>query len=94
MNEEMVRKYAPMLTAGNTPIGNPGDTGTGIMMGMSVGAAAINVNISFDPGLGGTECQGGIETGDRFVRISSQHPGVACLIVQGRTSVNVAGLFS
>jgi succinate dehydrogenase/fumarate reductase flavoprotein subunit len=47
MNEEMVRKYAPMLTAGNTPIGNPGDTGTGILMGMSVGAAAINMHEGF-----------------------------------------------
>lgn len=47
MNEEMVRKYAPMLTAGNTPIGNPGDTGTGIMMGMSVGGAAINMHEGF-----------------------------------------------
>jgi succinate dehydrogenase/fumarate reductase flavoprotein subunit len=47
MNEEMVRKYAPMLTMGNTPIGNPGDTGTGIMMGMSVGGAAINMHEGF-----------------------------------------------
>jgi 3-oxo-5alpha-steroid 4-dehydrogenase len=47
MNEEMVRKYAPMLTTGNTPIGNPGDTGTGIMMGMSVGGAAINMHEGF-----------------------------------------------
>ncbi len=47
MNEEMVRKYAPKLTAGNTPIGNPGDTGTGIMMGMSVGGAAINMHEGF-----------------------------------------------
>ena len=47
MNEEMVRKYAPMLTAGNTPIGNPGDTGTGIMMGMSVGGAAVNMHEGF-----------------------------------------------
>jgi succinate dehydrogenase/fumarate reductase flavoprotein subunit len=47
MNEEMVRKYAPMLTGGNTPIGNPGDTGTGIMMGMSVGGAAINMHEGF-----------------------------------------------
>lgn len=47
MNEEMIKKYAPMLSAGNTPIGNPGDTGTGIMMGMSVGAAAINMHEGF-----------------------------------------------
>lgn len=47
MNEEMVRKYAPMLTAGNTPIGNPGDTGVGILMGMAVGGAAINMHEGF-----------------------------------------------
>jgi 3-oxo-5alpha-steroid 4-dehydrogenase len=47
MNEEMIAKYAPMLTAGNTPIGNPGDTGTGIQMGMSVGGAAINMHEGF-----------------------------------------------
>ena len=47
MNEEMVQKYAPMLTAGTGPIGNPGDTGTGIQMGMSVGGAAINMHEGF-----------------------------------------------
>jgi succinate dehydrogenase/fumarate reductase flavoprotein subunit len=47
MNEEMVQKYAPMLTKGNTPIGNPGDTGTGIEMGMAVGGAAINMHEGF-----------------------------------------------
>jgi succinate dehydrogenase/fumarate reductase flavoprotein subunit len=47
MNEEMLKKYAPMLTAGTQPIGNPGDMGTGIMMGMSVGAAAINMHEGF-----------------------------------------------
>jgi len=47
MNEEMVAKYAPMLTRGNMPIGNPGDTGTGIQMGMAVGGAAINMHEGF-----------------------------------------------
>lgn len=47
MNAEMVARYAPKLTRGNAPIGNPGDTGTGIMMGMSVGAAAINMHEGF-----------------------------------------------
>ncbi len=47
MNDEMVKKYAPKLTAGNEAIGNPGDTGTGIMMGMSVGGAAINMHEGF-----------------------------------------------
>ena len=47
MNDEMVRKYAPMLTAGTEHIGNPGDTGSGILMGMAVGAAAINMHEGF-----------------------------------------------
>jgi succinate dehydrogenase/fumarate reductase flavoprotein subunit len=47
MNEEMLQKYAPMLTAGTEPIGNPGDMGTGILMGLSVGGAAINMHEGF-----------------------------------------------
>lgn len=47
MNDEMIQKYAPMLTAGNSAIGNPGDTGSGIMMGMAVGGAAINMHEGF-----------------------------------------------
>jgi 3-oxo-5alpha-steroid 4-dehydrogenase len=47
MNEDMLQKYAPKLSAGTEPIGNPGDTGTGIQMGMSVGGAAINMHEGF-----------------------------------------------
>ncbi|WP_101757832.1 FAD-dependent oxidoreductase [Oceanicoccus sp. KOV_DT_Chl] len=47
MNEEMLKKYAPQLLRCNSPIGNPGDTGTGIMMGMGVGGAAINMHEGF-----------------------------------------------
>lgn len=47
MNEEMVARYAPKLTTGTQPIGNPGDTGTGILMGMSVGGSAINMHEGF-----------------------------------------------
>lgn len=47
MNKEMVQKYAPKLLRGNIPIGNPGDTGSGIQMGMSVGASAINMHEGF-----------------------------------------------
>lgn len=47
MNEPMLKQYAPKLTLCNTPIGNPGDTGSGIQMGMSVGAAAINMHEGF-----------------------------------------------
>lgn len=47
MNEDMLRKYAPMLSAGTEPIGNPGDTGSGILMGISVGGAAVNMHEGF-----------------------------------------------
>lgn len=47
MNDEMLAKYAPKLLSGNNAIGNPGDTGSGILMGMAVGAAAINMHEGF-----------------------------------------------
>lgn len=47
MNEVMVKKYAPALLRCTVPIGNPGDTGTGILMGLGVGAAAINMHEGF-----------------------------------------------
>jgi len=47
MNEEMIAKYSPLLSHGTEPIGNPGDTGSGIQMGMSVGGAAINMHEGF-----------------------------------------------
>ncbi|MBT4518415.1 MAG: FAD-dependent oxidoreductase [Halieaceae bacterium] len=47
MNEEMVNKFAPMLARGNVPCGNPGDTGSGILMGMAVGGTAINMHEGF-----------------------------------------------
>ncbi len=47
MNQEMLKKYTPQLLAGNIPIGNPGDTGTGILMGQGVGGAIINMNEGF-----------------------------------------------
>ena len=47
MNQEMLRKYSPLLLAASEPIGNPGDTGSGIQMGMAVGAAAINMHEGF-----------------------------------------------
>lgn len=47
MNEAMLQKYAPQLLRCNSPIGNPGDTGSGILMGMGVGASAINMHEGF-----------------------------------------------
>lgn len=47
MNEQMIKQYAPRLGRCNSPIGNPGDTGSGIQMGLSVGGAAINMHEGF-----------------------------------------------
>lgn len=47
MNEAMVKKYAPALQKCSVPIGNPGDTGGGILMGMGAGGAAINMHEGF-----------------------------------------------
>ncbi|MFT5481937.1 MAG: 3-oxo-5alpha-steroid 4-dehydrogenase [Halieaceae bacterium] len=47
MNQEMLKRYAPSLLQGNAPIGNPGDTGAGILMAMGAGAAAINMHEGF-----------------------------------------------
>jgi succinate dehydrogenase/fumarate reductase flavoprotein subunit len=78
MNEEMIQKYAPKLTAGTEPIGNPGDTGTGIQMGMSVGGAAINMHEGFVsiPYYPPASMTGGIvvnDKGQRFINEDVYH---------------------
>lgn len=47
MNATMLKKYAPDLMRCTYPNGSPGDNGTGILMGMGVGAAAINMHEGF-----------------------------------------------
>lgn len=47
MNRDMVRRYAPHLLRSDDPIGTPGDNGTGILLGRSVGGAAIHMNEAF-----------------------------------------------
>lgn len=47
MNDNMLEKYAPKLQKATYKIGNPGDMGTGIMMGMGVGANIVNMNEGF-----------------------------------------------
>ncbi len=47
MNPEMVRKYAPFFDKNLEPIGNPGDTGSGILMGLGVGAGTVNMHECF-----------------------------------------------
>ncbi|NRB39634.1 MAG: FAD-dependent oxidoreductase [Pseudomonadales bacterium] len=47
MNDDMLQKYAPDLLKATEKIGNPGDMGTGILMGMGVGGSAINMHEGF-----------------------------------------------
>lgn len=47
MNEAMVQKYAPSLLRCSQPIGNVGDMGTGILMGLGAGGNAINMHEGF-----------------------------------------------
>ncbi len=46
MNSEMVAKYAPRLKDA-MPVGNPGDTGAGILMGLGAGGETINMHEGF-----------------------------------------------
>ena len=47
MNKEMVKKYVPRVSVGNIEIGNPGDTGAGILMGQGAGGALLHMNEAF-----------------------------------------------
>ena len=47
MNREMLAEYAPDLLRCNLPIGNAGDTGSGILMGQGMGAAVNNMHQGF-----------------------------------------------
>ncbi len=47
MNRKMVEQYAPGLLRCSVPIGNPGDTGGGIAMGLAVGGVALNMHEGF-----------------------------------------------
>jgi succinate dehydrogenase/fumarate reductase flavoprotein subunit len=47
MNQEMLDQYVPYLKVANVPIGSPGDTGTGILMGQGVGGAVLHMNEAF-----------------------------------------------
>src|SRR5690625_5234687 len=47
MNEKMLSKHAPDLHRNAMAIGNPGDTGSGILMGLGAGGHAINMHEGF-----------------------------------------------
>ena len=87
MNEEMLRKYAPELSRGNNKIGNPGDTGSGILMGMGVGGAAINMHEGFIslPYYPPASITGGIlvnDKGQRFINEDVYHARLGNAILE------------
>jgi succinate dehydrogenase/fumarate reductase flavoprotein subunit len=87
MNTAMVKKYAPKLARGNYPVGNPGDTGSGILMGMGVGGASINMDEGFIsmPFYPPEETTFGIfvnAQGQRFVTEDGYHSRVAHNVLQ------------
>ena len=47
MNRKMVAQHAPRLQASNYPLGNPNDTGAGILIGQGAGGVAINMHEGF-----------------------------------------------
>lgn len=90
MNREMVAKYAPRLLDG-TPLGSAHDVGTGILMGIGVGGAAVNMSEGFISVIwypDGIFCEGVFvnEQGQRFVNEDCYHArgGHHCLNQPGR----------
>lgn len=90
MNREMVARYAPRLVDA-TPIGNPADTGTGILMGIGAGGAAINMAEGFISVIwypSGEFCKGVFvnRQGSRFINEDCYHARGAhhCLNQIGR----------
>ncbi|MBK7727309.1 MAG: FAD-dependent oxidoreductase [Gammaproteobacteria bacterium] len=77
MNREMIDKYAPRLRDA-TPIGGPGDVGSGILMGIGAGGAAINMHEGFVSVIwypSGEFCKGVFvnRQGNRFVNEDCYH---------------------
>lgn len=87
MNRDMVRRHAPNLMRANEPIGSPGDDGSGILMGMSVGGAAIHMDQGFTslPFYGPESLIKGIfvnERGQRFINEDCYHGRIGHHILQ------------
>jgi 3-oxo-5alpha-steroid 4-dehydrogenase len=77
MNRAMLDKYTPRLRDA-TPIGSPGDNGSGILMGLGAGAAAINMGEGFVSVIwypSGEFCKGVFlnQQGNRFINEDCYH---------------------
>lgn len=83
MNEDMLKRYAPFLLQGNAPTGNPNDNGSGILMGMGVGGATINMHEGFIslPYYPPASLTRGIfvnENGQRYINEDCYHGRIGC----------------
>jgi 3-oxo-5alpha-steroid 4-dehydrogenase len=47
MNREMIENYAPEYAFAGIPVGNPGDDGSGILIGQGAGGAVLHMNQCF-----------------------------------------------
>lgn len=90
MNRAMVEKYAPRLKDGS-PLGSDHDDGSGILMGIGAGGAALNMSEGFVSVIwypDGIFCEGVFvnEQGQRFVNEDCYHArgGHHCLNQTGR----------
>lgn len=87
MNEAMLRQHAPKLLRCSMPIGNPNDTGSGIQMGLSVGAAAINMHEGFAsiPYYPPASLTYGIvvtDKGQRFINEDAYHGRIGSMLLE------------
>lgn len=95
MNRDMVEKYAPRLKDG-APLGSAHDDGSGILMGIGAGGAALNMSEGFVSVIwypDGVFCEGVFvnEQGQRFVNEDCYHArgGHHCLNQTGRKAYMV-----
>lgn len=91
MNRAMVEQYAPGLLRCSVPIGNPGDTGGGIAMGLAVGGVAINMHEGFVslPFYPPASLTNGIFINDkcqRFINEDAYHGRVGAAILEQRSA--------
>ncbi len=87
MNEEMVHRYAPFYAGDLTPLGNPGDMGSGILMGLAAGAGVVNmqecfVTLPFYPPASLTYGIFVNDKGQRFINEDCYHGRVAQAAIQ------------
>ncbi len=87
MNQEMLEHYAPFYAGDLAPLGNPGDTGSGILMGQGAGAGVVNmqecfVTLPFYPPASLTYGIFVNDRGQRFINEDCYHGRVAQAVIE------------